>query len=85
MNRKPESKKQANEGEGNKTADKQYREAATDFAKSGKVEQGAKEAARAVDEDSEELERAGEESRKPSAGDLKKDLEVKTARSPHNQ
>jgi hypothetical protein len=84
MNRKPESKKQANEGEGNKTADKQYREAATDFAKSGKVEEGAKEASRALDEDSEELQRASEESRKPSAGDLKKDLESKDARTSRN-
>jgi hypothetical protein len=84
MDRKAESKQQVNEGEGNKTADKQYREAATKFAHSGKVEEGAKEASRAVDEDSEELERAGEESRKPSAGDLKKDLAVKPARNPQS-
>jgi len=39
--------KQRNEGEGNKTAAKEYNEAATKFAHSGKVEQKAEEAARA--------------------------------------
>ena len=39
--------KQRNEGEGNKTAAKEYNEATTKFAHSGKVEQKAQDAARA--------------------------------------
>ena len=69
------------EGEGNKTADAEYRKGATEFAHSGKVPAGAKEAKRAVDEDSEELQRAVDAGRKPSAGDLKSDLaRAKTTR-----
>lgn len=40
---------QKNEGEGNKTAARHYNEATTEFAKSGKVEDKAKEARQAVD------------------------------------
>lgn len=40
---------QRNEGEGNHTAARQYDKAQTDFAKSGKVEPAARDAARAVD------------------------------------
>lgn len=38
-----------NEGEGNRTADRQYRKGATAFAKSGRVEPAAKAAAKAVE------------------------------------
>ena len=41
--------KQRNEGEGNKTAAKEYNEATTKFTQSGKVEQKADEAAKARD------------------------------------
>jgi len=40
---------QKNEGEGNKTAARHYNEATTEFAKSGKVDQKAQEARRAVE------------------------------------
>jgi len=40
---------QRNEGEGNKTAAKQYNKAATAHAQSGKSEKAAKDAARAMD------------------------------------
>jgi hypothetical protein len=40
---------QANEGEGNRTAARQFNQAQQGFARSGKVEQKAKEAERAVE------------------------------------
>ena len=40
---------QRNEGEGNKTAAKEYNKAATEHAKSGRSEKAAEEAARAID------------------------------------
>jgi hypothetical protein len=71
----PETQK-GMEGEGDKASDKRYREEASRFARDGgKVSAGAKEAARAVDEDDEDLKKADQASRKPSAGDLKKDLQ----------
>jgi hypothetical protein len=42
-------KGQKNEGEGNRTAARQYNEAQRRFVKSGKVEEKAKEAERAVE------------------------------------
>ena len=51
--------KQRNEGEGTRTAAKEYDEAATKFAHSGKVERKAEEAARARSgPEREELDRA---------------------------
>jgi hypothetical protein len=52
---KPDSQ---NQGEGNKTADRAYRQAATEHAQSGRSEQEAREAEKALDEDREELEEA---------------------------
>ena len=50
---------QRNEGEGNKTAARHYNEATTEFAKSGKVEEKAREARKAVDgQDGEKLRKA---------------------------
>lgn len=40
-----------NEGEGNKTADREYRKATEEFAKSGRVEEQARKAAEALDGD----------------------------------
>ena len=65
------------EGEGNKTADKQYREQASDYAKSGKVDAEARKAERDVEEHPEEYEKAVEEGKRHSAGDLEKDLRGK--------
>lgn len=42
---------QKNEGEGNRTAAKAYDKAATEFAKSGRVEKGAEAARKAVEND----------------------------------
>jgi hypothetical protein len=54
---------QRNEGEGNRTAAREYNDAQHRFAKSGKVEPAAKDAARAVDSPEgrklEEAERIG--------------------------
>ena len=47
-----------NEGEGNKTAARQYNEAQRRFAESGKVEEKAREAEKALDSDQRELRRA---------------------------
>jgi hypothetical protein len=56
----------ANEGEGNKTADQEYRRAATRFAQSDEARKKAREAAEAVQDDEQlrELERAEREARK---------------------
>ena len=53
----------ANEGEGSKTADLQYRRAAARFAKSAEEKKKAREAAEAIDdsEEREELEKAERE------------------------
>ena len=53
----------ANQGEGNREADRKYRNAATDHAQSGRSEQAAREAEKALDDDKEaaELEGAEEE------------------------
>jgi hypothetical protein len=54
--------KQANEGEGNKTAARNYNRETRDFVKSGQVDEKAKEAARAVSgKEGEELRRAERE------------------------
>jgi hypothetical protein len=45
----PQSGGQQNEGEGNKTAAREYNKATTEFAKSGQVEGKAREAKQAVD------------------------------------
>ena len=47
-----------NEGEGNKTAARQYNEAQHRFVESGKVDKKAREAEKALDSDKRELERA---------------------------
>lgn len=63
-----------NEGEGNKTADKQYREAATDFAKRTDTLQTGLEAEREVEQSKDEFAKAEKAGRSHSAGDLRKDL-----------
>jgi hypothetical protein len=47
-----------NEGEGSRTAARQYNEAQRRFVRSGKVEKAAREAERSLDSDKRELERA---------------------------
>ena len=54
-----------NEGEGNKTADRQYREATTAFVKSGQVTKQAEKAADALEgPEGKELRQAEDEGRK---------------------
>jgi hypothetical protein len=64
----------ANEGEGSKSADKQYREGATEFAKRTDTLQRGLEAERDVENYRDEYERAEEAGKEHSAGDLQTDL-----------
>jgi len=48
------AKQQKNEGEGNKTADREYRERTREFVESGKVPEAADEALDAVESDENE-------------------------------
>ena len=64
-----------NEGEGSKTADKKYRDAATEFAKRTDTVQAGREAEREVDGDAGELKRAEQAGRSKSKGDLPRDLD----------
>ena len=60
----------ANEGEGNKTADRRYREGVERTVKSGHVEQKAKEAERALDSaDGDKLRQAEDQGRMRSRGE----------------
>jgi hypothetical protein len=53
------AEKQRNEGEGNKTADRQYRKHTEEFVKSGKVSEAAEDAREAFEGDEKaELKRA---------------------------
>jgi hypothetical protein len=57
-----------NEGEGSRTAAKQYNEATRKFVESGKVDKAAKDAERAIEgEEAEELKRAEDEGRAHAA------------------
>jgi hypothetical protein len=67
----------ANEGEGNKTADKRYREAATDFAKRTDTLQRGIEAERDVENYRDEYDRAEKAGESHGAGDLGSDLSGK--------
>ncbi len=66
-----------NEGEGNKTADKQYRQGATDFAKRTDTMQKGLEAEREVDNYRDDYERAEKAGRSHSKGEVQSDLEGK--------
>ena len=63
------------EGEGNKTADKRYRDGATAYAQSGQVEANARAAERDLEEHPEAFEQAEQAGKGPSAGDLEGDLQ----------
>ena len=68
-------KKNQNEGEGSKTADKKYREAATDFAERNDTVQAGLEAEREMERDEGELKRAEQAGRSKSKGELPHDLD----------
>lgn len=57
-NRKEQDVAPRNEGEGNKTAARQYNEAQRRFADSGKVEEKAREAEKSLDTEKPKLEQA---------------------------
>jgi len=67
----------ANEGEGSKSADKQYRQGATDFAKNTDALQQGLEAEREVENYRDDYESAEKKGRAHSAGDLPTDLSGK--------
>lgn len=64
-----------NEGEGNRTAAREYRKGVEEHLKRGGVEEEAERAAHDLDEHPDELRRAEEEGKRRSAGDLESDLE----------
>lgn len=74
--------KKLNEGEGSKSADKQYREAATDFAKRTDTLQSGLAAEREVEKDRGEFEKAEREGRSHSAGELRKDTSGEDFKKP---
>ncbi len=63
-----------NEGEGNKTADKKYREAATDFARRTDTLQTGLNAEREVENYKDEFDQAEKAGRSHSKGELPKDV-----------
>lgn len=74
--------KQRNEGEGNKTAAKEYNDATTKFAQSGKVEGKAQEAAKARDgAERQELDRAEQAGKSHAKGEDPKLRQRETAKS----
>ncbi len=66
--------KDENEGEGSKTADKQYRDAATEFAKKGGAVEKGLQAERDVEKNPREYAEAERAGRAHSAGDLRADV-----------
>jgi hypothetical protein len=69
-NKRQQTGGQQNEGEGNKTAAREYNKGTTEFAKSGQVEGKAREAKRAVDgADGEKLRAAEREGQSHSHGE----------------
>ncbi len=78
MTEKSQTDGQANEGEGNKTAAREYNEAQRRFVKSGQVDEKAREAERAMDgPERDELEKAEAVGKKHVA---EEDPQVKNAR-----
>lgn len=60
---------QKNEGEGNRTAAKQYNDATERFVKSGKVDKAAQKAEKDLDADNGDMARAEKAGRKPAHGE----------------
>jgi len=70
-----DDKRNQNEGEGSKTADKKYREAATDYAKRTDTERAGLQAEREVEERKSEFDQAEQAGRSHSKGELPDDLD----------
>jgi hypothetical protein len=66
-----------NEGEGSKSADLKYREAATDFARRADTAKAGLEAEREMEQQKGELDKAEQAGRAHSKGDLQSDLSGK--------
>ncbi len=66
-----------NEGEGSKTADKKYRDEATDFARRTDTLEAGLQAEREVERSKGEYEKAERDGRSHSAGDLRDDVSGK--------
>jgi hypothetical protein len=64
-----------NEGEGNRSADRRYREGIQEHLKKGKVQEEADRALSDVERSPEEFRRAEEEGKRHSAGEAPGDLE----------
>ena len=75
IKKRPQGQAGLNEGEGNKTADKQYRKGATEFAKRTDTLEKGLEAEHEVQNYRDEYERAEKAGKSRSAGDLMSDLE----------
>ena len=69
-----DDKRNRNEGEGSKSADKKYRDAASDFAKRTDTVQAGMQAEREVEQRKDEFEKAEQTGRSHSKGELKKDV-----------
>jgi hypothetical protein len=67
--------KKENEGEGSKSADKKYRDAASDFARRNDTVKAGLDAEREVEERKGEYAEAEQEGRSHSKGDLKEDVQ----------
>ena len=63
MNNADNMQPEGNQGEGNKEADRHYREKTRDFVESGRVDDAARRSAPTFAEEAEELRRAEEEGR----------------------
>jgi hypothetical protein len=72
-----DDKSNRNEGEGSKSADLKYREAASDFAKRADTAKAGLEAEREVEQHKGEFEKAEQAGRARSKGDLQSDLSGK--------
>ena len=75
-----ERPRDANEGEGSRTADERDRQDATDFARRGDPLRKTIEAEREVENYRDEYERAEKAGKSHSAGDLESDLQGKNDR-----
>jgi multidrug resistance efflux pump len=67
--------KKENEGEGSKSADKKYRDAASDFARRNDTVKAGLDAEREVEQRKGEFDKAEQEGRSHSKGDLEEDVQ----------
>jgi hypothetical protein len=70
----PNRTDQPNEGEGNKSADRRYREGVAETVRKGHVEEDAARAEQEVEESPDEYRRAEEQGRQPSRGEAPGDV-----------